>query len=690
MNLNDRFTVAQVYGPFFPEVRYHFYGYRDDDDALIIHFTEETKGWRSRSFTINRERFEEGLLAKKFLIDTEHHFPPWLDQVEGTNFDNLEQHRRRSDACNAVSYRTQVEKRLLAIGDAVADRNKILNAGDPLSVLNAYAAETEPPTHPHRFQTQFFSYTIYGNIWALKTATHRCGTWSRTAPQHKQTRFGRVSVNPDTAFTHAVAHMRPRLADLFVKHSKLGQSLKAVYEDSMLELGCMWQETGKGKLRLYHPAAKPFPSIGQFRYAIEKELGVEFLRIRLYGRAHSRAKAVVAVGYFTEDCANILQGLVVDAYFLKERPKRLLADAPGLRIAVARGVCKTTGGIGGVGFSVGGETAEAYRAMLFCMVVKKWYIARIYGIPASHLADWLMEGRPTSWESDRGPPGKADLVESLEFAFPIKRIVPSYQGQSKANIESKHPREKENLEAPSHVQSDSDAIELMKREIYRAHAENTGTDISERLTEKQVADFAREDLPPTPQAFWSYLEERGRSNAVTMSLHDAVRTYWTPVDFDVTEHGVCFHEKTFSSKAFRQSPFLSRLLRGNKKKLVGSVRGYILSAVVRYVWIEIEGRLMEIEACHRLRVDGDEHMIPLSELKAVEQQRKILAAQGREQELAARLRAKFHYKETTGHGWSAGRRRQGPSRKTDDARREASTMHAKRRRSNRRSPKRQA
>lgn len=678
MNFGVQLSVAKSAGPFLPGIRYHFAGNVSDGSVLIVWFSPRPKVWRTHCLGLPRQTFESYLIGPSPVLmplKRQHELPEWLKDVEGLNFDDLDR-QRTGKSC--ITYRAQVEKRLAAITPAAAGLETVLTAPKPLKKLNEFAYE-DKSMHANRFQTWFFSYVLYqSNIWALKQPTHNNGCWARDGEAFEEKKFGRDTVNEQTCTTYSAIRIRERCGKAYLKYCGLGVYMSRIYRDAMIkDFGCRVTDESVRNAKLYHPDKKPFPSLGQFRYAVEKLFGCDQIHKTLYGAPRVRQKAKSEKGMLTARYANNLEGFEVDAYYVKELPRCVTGDGPSQPLAVARGVCVASGAIPGIGFAFGKENAEAYRAMLFCMAVPKSYIARIYGLDPVVLAKWIMEGLPPGHDSDRGPAGKRKLVDDLEFQFPMKAIKPSYQGQSKAPVEASHPRDMKTEGAPSFVQSDSDSIELIKREILRTVADNGSSDISNRLTDEQIHDFLQEDRVATPQHLWEYNDLRCRTCAYSMTLQQAVRAFWTPIKIHVDRYGPVFRGRSYTSESLKATGIVDELMRRHRKIADRVLQGYILSAVMRYVWVEVNGELVELEAVHRVRVDGAELNVPLSEMEATAKARRELRAKTKVVGVAEQTLVEKRYEEQTGKGWNDGGRKSGRPVRGEAAADEARALKGK-------------
>lgn len=89
------------------------------------------------------------------------------------------------------------------------------------------------------------------------------------------------------------------------------------------------------------------------------------------------------------------------------------------------------------------------------------------------------------------------------------------------------------------------------------------------------------------------------------------------------------------------------------------VQAYVLSLVVRTIWVHIDDRLIEIEATSRVRVGDEEKMVPLSEYESTAKRLAELRSRTRTSAQAAVNRAEVEFEALTGVAWDAGGRRKG-------------------------------
>lgn len=643
--------------------RYYFAGRRKDGKILLVWFARHKKTWRTHCIKIAATDIEAALLDEQnslVVCEDQLTVPEWLKGEEGLNYDELDAARAKK----VRTYRRQVEERLLKIAPVLREEQEIINAENPLKAIAkfAYANSEDGTKHPHRLQTWFFVYILHGkDIWALKQPTGECGKWNRQSAEHAEKKFGRPSLDKGVNHGWPSAPMRAQIEKSYLARCGNGVSMRRIHREAVREdFGCKTTKGANGKFSVYHPDNKPFPTYGQFRKVIISIFGLEKVQKTVYGAARVRSRASAEQGNYTEQFANILESMEVDAYFTSERPKALNSEDAAPRLAVARAICVTTGACVGIGFSLGSETTDAYNSMLFSAAVPKQYVARLYGIPPDKL-DWIMQGLPAAFKSDRGPAGSHNFAADLEQRFPMKSITPSYSGQSKASVESSHPRDT-NLEGPpSHVISDHDVMVMVRREVCRAASDNHTSDISSRLSDEMIHIFRQEGRVATPHHYWEVLSKRLRTSAHSMTIEQAVRAFWIPLEFDVDRYGVKYRHRHYTSNVFKESGIQNVISELSGFKL----KGYVLNLVLRYIFVEVKGRLIELEAMRRTRIDQEEFFIPLSELNNTANELAILKSETRNSIEAAAIDIEANFKAITGSNWSDGIRKRGtPKRPT--------------------------
>lgn len=671
---------AQLHAPkafdaFRAKVRYRYAGDTNDGRVHLVWFSDEKHGRRVRMITLQRERFESyltGAPAKLKLFDVQLELPEWLSADEGINFQLIEGERRKKPK---QTIKQQCDDRLMVISEAVERQEEILALSDPLAALNRLASAAGSNVHPHRFQVWFYAYVLHDEeLWALKRTRGEAGKWDRRGDAHGETKFGPASSDADTCFNSPAWPGHKDMTDFYLDRCGLGVTMRSMWIDFLMEkCGCTQARDKNNQLTFVRADGGHIWSYGQFRNCIVAKFGLDAVQITMYGAPRVRRKKATNEGDHSSQYARILEAIEVDAYFCAERPRQMLSDEPADPLVVAVGVDPKTSSKTGVGFSFAAEDGEAYRAMIFGSVVPRWYTERMYGLPKGALDGWLVLGYPANFRSDRGPAGHRRLIKDLEARFPIQSVVPTSEPLSKAIVEAGHPRNTQFDGPPSYPLSDLNVVQMMKRELYRAKLSTFKQDISPKLSDQEIVDFEREGRSATPHDYAEYLLNRLATAGRSMTMERAVRALWTPIKFKVCADGVRHRQRIFSSGEYLASDFRKRL--GTKEI---EVHGYCLSAVFAIVWVELDGRLVEVEAGSKSRQDREDLILPKAEVDAVSQLRRKVEARTRRTGAAAEAQTHAQFKDAVGVKWSAGERRSGtPKRGAGTAAAETAVMKDK-------------
>ena len=672
MKIGDQLVAPEGFESLVKGERYSFL--KNDKSSMLISlikFSEgrvgaKKAGRRISLIRLPRGRFENALMQEKIIkADIQYSLPPWLRQVEGADLDSLDLVRQYRKKTN----RSRVEERYSYIHDLVMQTEAILAAENPYTLINLHAKQCVPAQNKTRIAEWFFSYVCFGRkLSALYPEFPNIGLWSRGDKKHENANLGRTSLSKGRHYGFASAPQEKQINDSYLKRAGLGRTLKKIYREALVEdWGCLVRLCANGKvgeLELYHPEGKPFPNTyGKFRYRVIKNFGLAQMQNTLYGKARFRSKIAPSNGKYTEEVANIMEQIEVDAFYLKERASSSFSTDPMPRLCVVRGVCVSSKCIVGIGFSLGGEKAEAYRAMLFSAAIAKDKFCQLFGLTVTK-EEWPCEGLSPHLISDRGAAPYSAIIAGGVDVFPVKEMTPGYSGQSKASVESSHPRDVHLEEAPSYVVSALNIVELAQREIFRAVMDNHTSSVEEQIIGQRVAD----DVLPTPHALWNYLDNLGRNDACSVSFSDAVRRFLMPINLTVKHNGVWLGERTYTSNEFISTNTLDKVASGQTIEL----KGYSLFMCVRFVWIEIDHQIIELEAKLPYRDDKGQLFITMEELKMEAQKKAILNSAQRTHSDAANIKYIKKFSDTTGKKWSDETRRAGTAKSTAKSSKEES------------------
>ncbi len=631
--------------------------------VLLVQFGagRNCSGYSAHLLTISRTKFEHGLKLEKIVpAEDQLRVPPWLKPLEGTDLSQIDRFRPHAKMLHSE----RVENRFLAIAQTVREFDSILSAEDPSAEINKRARLCCPSQNESRFRLWVLTYCCFGqDIWMLLPPFHVIGHWDRRKfPERK---FGAPSLAYGRSYGSGLSEeMCDFLVKCYIKRAKLGVPMTDIYEDVMVhDLGCRTVKAPSGMRHYVHPQGNPFPTFCQFKYRVQLAVGIESIQMNLYGAVRHRAKIAASKGAFTEEIANLMERIEVDGYYTKERPKGYVegTSLPPLCVVIGRDVL--SGKKLGIGFSFGAEHSTAYRMMLFCMAVPKDYFCRLFGVPYTE-GEWVNEGLPAHFSIDRGPGARRQIIEDYEKRFPIKDLAPSWMGQSKATVEGSHPRDIKIDGQPTYIESGLTPVQLAKKEIMRLMRYNHAANMEARF--EPDADLAL--VPPTPIALWNHYDKLFRNDAQPMRIDEAVRTFLTPVEFSLREDGAWLTQRRFDSDEFRDTGIQERIARLGDDGV--KINGFILDMCVRYVWVEVEGRLLLVGAKLRLRGDEETLYTSIEELNQWGDVRKKIQSAFGVHQSAVSSEYKYRFYENTGKAWNSVKRRAGKLKRNTAARQE--------------------
>lgn len=654
MNVGIQLEAPDGLGSMTCGTRYYYSGRHEQLGALLISFIKGKSGrWRPDYLHISADLFEKELTASPPGIrpcKQQFQLPEPIKELEGINFEGL----ASSPGSEKKTHKQLAESRLSALAPLLDKEDEILRSDSPIRFISKIGRDFGSRVHPHDLQYWFFAYILHGrNLWSLKAASQRNGTWNRAEEAHANKKFGRPSLSGKRAGCPS-AQIEERILNSYLKHCESGKSLTTIHREACVsEFGCQVTSDGLDGRKFVHRQNLPFPTYGQYHYVVNKHFGAKQVQLTKYGSSRMSRASDVDQGNTTGRLANILEHVEIDVYHCDVRASSCQGEVmPPL--CVARAICATTGAVLGIGFSLGGETKVAYRAMLWSMAVDKSLVADVYGISAGQL-DWPIKGLSRALLSDRGPGGHRSLIDKGDAVLAKKTLTPSFTPKSKPNIESGNPRSYDQEGAPSYLQSELQIGALMKQEVFRAAAHNRSTSIADRLSPAMVVDFHRLGLTATPQSLWRYLDERLRTSAAYIDSDNAARKFLQQWECSLDRVGVLFNTIHYNSNELRDNGLHEKLVRSKVKTLTA----YSVSLAHRVLWVEIQGRLYKLEALRRIRYDEEELNVPISELENINKQKRQLESRTRESIVAAQVELADTVHQQTGQYLGSGRRRGG-------------------------------
>lgn len=651
MHIGRQFLAPEGWGSLVSQTTYYLFSNRADLDAMTFAwFTQAKKEWRIYLIRLPRVNVEAALMDGR-LIDAPEQVsvPPWLEPLEGISLDGLEEGRVKP----VKTYREHASSRLIAITPFLTEdfdrafdgatrpdmcfkkHLKSIWPGKRASRPAVPAPELAVSTsikkpNALRALLWYCTFRLFGReLDALLPAFVGIGAWSRADWVGNGTRLGRPNKRAGMNHGHSAVALASRIQDAYARFGDVGVTMASIHRRALLvEFGCSVETLPDGHKGYFHPEGLLYPSYQQFRYWTLQAYGLETVQRKRLGEARFRTRLAGRVGSFSQDSANYLETAEADVYYIPELPCQVNSTDPAPALLVCRLVDMVTGNIFGVGFSSGGEKAEAYALAKFCAVVPRPLMGRILGIPLTE-EDWLGRGHPSRAIYDRGAGSspKADGVG--QAASPIKELAPSWSGQSKASVESSHPRHVCLEGEPTYLVSKLNTLQMAAREMLRTPAENHRKDAVSRLTPQMLLD----GVAGNPTAITKYLLDRLRTSAIPMSTEVAIRKYLRPVEFVQKPDGLWLEVLQFSHTHLYEHGLRTRVPRHQPTIIKGFVYPYSLYLA----WVEIGGRLYEVEPLLRLREDREQLKITWSDLQLLSDLRRTAAALQREHGAAAML-----------------------------------------------------
>jgi len=239
----------------------------------------------------------------------------------------------------------------------------------------------------------------------------------------------------------------------------------------------------------------------------------------------------------------------------------------------------------------------------------------------------------------------------------IQEVAPSYSGQSKANVETRHPKKVKLEGAPQYQITRLSIPQLVQREIWQAIESNLTTNVQSRLT----PDAIRAGVLPTPVHFWNYLNELGRTFAYRIPLEQAVRAYFTKIDLTINDGAVFYMGYRFWSPALRDNI----VLHGRS-----TVQGYMLPTCVRQILLDTPDGLIAVDAAHGIRTGDEEYFLSVAELEQLAKLRSQEQAVLRVHREAAKSDVAERFTAETGMSYEQIERRSGRAKRGNAASRE--------------------
>jgi hypothetical protein len=537
--------------------------------------------------------------------------PPWCSEIPDA------EHGTAQSGQNSKKTKTSHEERLTrtlaAYQPLLEDMAAIIKSTDPFKHINEFARSSQPQLNGKRLRAEIFAYILYScNSSVIAYQTHRIGRWKRQGHPGKKPGIKSLGVGKLSQSKSTDEALLGEIRQAWSKWGKLGTSIKSIYRKTCAQI---WRTTVVKdafgvKYQIRTDGALPI-TYQQFRYRLNKLYGSKIIKETLSGHAFFREEMAPSLGKFTESICNVGERVDADGYWVDEVVIGPDGKNPLPALVVVRIVCCVSGMFLGIGFSLGGETAAAYRMALFCMAVKKSIFGRLLGLDIDDTS-WPSVGLCDDVVTDRGAGGGKKGRALLPEGNPIiHSMPPTGYGQGKAIVESSNPRKNQVRDRPAYTVTSFGLIDVVRREVQNTISLNDARDMSGRLTPKMLEYLDR----ITPLDIFNKLSERGRSSLRPIAFDDAIRSFLTPVELTAKPDGVYHRYQRYKSDKLEKTGILQTVTAsGNELKLPG----FMLDMSTRYCFLDWKGELIELAAVLALREDEDQLYISLHQLNEVD------------------------------------------------------------------------
>lgn len=607
-----------------------------------------------------RCQFESALKNEIVAKPEQSTLPPWLKRFAESDLNASDEGRRKP----VEKHSDRINRRMEFLQPLLERKEEILKSPNPAYLINKFARECKPQQHPGRLCLWFFTYILFGhNKKVLHYNSSDIGRWKRSSVGGAKR--GTPSIyNGKNHGYNVDDDMRVKIIASYDRFARQGCSKRKIYRDAMQTVfKCKVLTDKNGYKKYYHPDGEPFPSENQFFYVVGRTYGQQVISKIKVGPGRTRTELAPSKGQFTEAVTNLMEKNEADGYYFVELPKGLLEGSTLPPLCMVRIRDVTSGMLVGVGFSLGAERAAAYRMALFCAAIDKVKFCSLFGIQiASH--QWPSIGLPANYITDRGVGATSSACGSdIQFRPKYRELAPAYSGQSKAGIETSHLKTTRNEDAPSYIQSNLTPVAMIKREILRTMNDNDCMNVQSRVT----PDLVNKVRKPTPNAMWLALSQLGRCDANRISFDDAVRAFLSRVDVNIKADGVFLAGRRYDSDHLRATKLLDKVAR--TQMIV--MKAYHLEGCVRYIWIQLEGQLIELEMRLALRVRDENKNLSLEELRQWEEDSRRQRHLNKEHVNASTTEMHKVFQDQTGKKFDGGTKKKGRApRKTANAQRE--------------------
>lgn len=654
MITGSKLSVPHGSGELVKDVVYYFLV---NDAAVnrvrLVQFGEE--GESAHLITLTGQSFEQALRAGSIVeLEGMDSCPPWL--IDSDGLDTAYRERKRSSP--KETYHSKVDRRFLVISELVEKASSILASENVEAIINAHALRYEPIQNKQRVRLWFLTYMVFGrNKWALMPRTKNIGRWDRNEKTTKK--LGGPSSDGSQSGFPVTPDMKAKILFGYKAETCVRRTQSEIY-------GAVLTKTFKCKIRrigndvkFYNPKGLPFPTINQFWYWVNQLTNPSSLATELKGKALARVKSG-SHGKFADSLSNLNQVVEFDGYNPEEKLKGLTEGSAVDGFTVVRAVCVFSAAVVGIGFARSSEDMEAYRMALFSMAVDKVKFAELFGVTIQP-GRWPALGLPLNIVFDRGPAATMPVEEASDWLARIE-LTPTHDGQAKATVESSHVKKKKNKDQQRYVHSTHNFVEMSRRHILQVIKDNDSSNAEALMHEEMLSH----NFAPSPTNIWRYWDQLGRNRGTYMGFDDAVRKFLTLCPATILRDGVYFHGRRYISDALVEAGVFDRVARNGRI----AIKAYALTMCVRHIWVEVDGRLHELNFFQTAGTKPSSSDITLYELEELGRLRAASIRRLKAQKPVIDQEVNGEFKDQTGKEWHGGTAKLGRRVKNASVRRD--------------------
>jgi hypothetical protein len=645
MSVGRQIVAPEGWGPI-SKNDYVYFLSRSELSVNLVLFYEGSNEWRTKLISLNPLVVEEALTQGYLILESDNKtLPPWFPSGKSTHWAY-----QRMQAIPKSQERAF--ERLNAIRPAYESANSWKDNDNPEKIINIYAKEARYNTA--RYRLYLFTYIIFGpELQVLQPKNWNCGIYDRMSAKNA---LGRRSLNG----ARFGKKLRIEDKDVFAQGYKKLKKERLPISEMFVQILIKYFSVKKNDITIHKNGNKKIvrkdgvavPSIYQFRYWANNNIGKDQIYRDRFGKEKERNKRNKIKGHYSEECVNLMDSVERDAYVAKEIPIGI--DSQQLhKIHVVHLVDRLSSAIVGIGFSHGGEKAEAYRMAEFCAAIDKTTFCRLMGVEEFDPDNWPCIGTSANTITDRGP-GASENVQSV-FA----ELAPSHSPQSKPLVESSNPK-KDSVSGPTtHVSTTLKPLELMRNAIRYAIDYNNTRNIIEKIPNR----FIEKKIQVTPIGLWVEMDKCLRNSAIIISFEEAVRRYLNKGFATETPSGLRFRRQRYYCPALQDATLVNRS--------GSSVVVYYMPMNLRQIWVETSVGLLELGAIMGFQDVDDQLDITYHELSSYEKIKNQLESEHRDHKVAMRVVTNLDASSETGQGMHPGRITKGRQKnKTPESRRD--------------------